>query len=260
MKTKIVGICNVTPDSFSDGGRFYETDRAIEHVLAMYADGADIVDIGAESTRPGAEPIDCQEERRRLLPVLERLGESGLLDLVSVDTIHQNTANRVLELGVGMVNDVSGNIRIAETARRFNVLNDAAREYVVGCLHADTIAAAHTTHFPGDYARFVEHCHYLFYDLMDRRLVTEHLVLDPLIGFGKSPQLSEELLRFPEAFPQQKVMIGYSRKKFLGKHHLEPARNVEAGVIAMQAGAAYLRVHDVAEHVTARNELQGDNS
>lgn len=251
MKTKIVGICNVTPDSFSDGGLYIDPEKAIDHVRKMFDQGADLVDIGAESTRPGSERLDPVDEFMRLKPVVAKLAELGLLDRISVDTFHPFTADRVQRMGVRIINDVTG----FTNGEMIQAIERGTTAIVCHLPYGD-IGMAHQNPDCDDIHQVVEDLT-ITSELMEEDFGVCRQIADPGIGFGKTKRLNLELLGFPKYFALQPVMIGYSRKRFLGDHRMDPNRNVEAGLIAMEAGAAYLRVHDVAEHVEARDKLQG---
>jgi len=250
-----MGVLNVTPDSFSDGGKFLNAKRATEHALAMQRDGADIIDIGAESTRPGAEGISAAEELARLLPVLEAL--RGKLKIpISVDTQKPAVAELAIGAGAAIVNDVSGlrhDPRLAQVVAKHRVpiilmhmrgtprtmqKKPFARNVVKDVLNGlkKSIALARKAGVAGD-----------------------RIILDPGIGFGKSFEQNYELLmKLPElaklGYP---LLVGTSRKGFLGKtleRNGKPASAEEriwgtaATVTASILGGAHLvRVHDVAE-------------
>jgi dihydropteroate synthase len=241
--TELVGILNVTPDSFSDGNLFLKPDKAVRQAEKLFADGAAIVDIGAESTRPGAEPLSPDEEWQRLEPVLKELIErfSGRL---SVDTYHPETVERAMALSGVIINDVTGmnNPAMVEAVIRLGA------KVIVSHLPGADIQAAHK-------GKLVDSVEQVKTDLLEKGELLESkglekskIILDPGIGFGKTPELNMELLRFAEQVPEYPVMIGYSRKRFLGENRMEPEPNLSAGRIAIKSGAAYLRVHDAAGH------------
>ena len=241
--TKLVGILNVTPDSFSDGGQFFSTESAIERAKQLFADGASIVDIGAESTRPNAEVLTADQEWLRLEPVL-----SALVPLypgkLSLDSYHPETVRKALKMGPVIVNVVTGmnNPDMVEVVAEFKPA------VIISHLPGADVQAAHKSATLSDINQVKA-------DLLDRASLLEskglkrdQIILDPGIGFGKTMELSEQLLKFAELVPEYKVMIGYSRKRFLGENRMELAPNLEAGKIAINSGAEYLRVHDVAGH------------
>lgn len=246
-RTYIMGILNVTPDSFSDGGKFSDPGDAVEHALQMQRDGADILDIGAESTRPGHEPVPAEEEIARLLPVLRAL--SGKLKIpISVDTMKPVVAERAISEGAAIVNDVNG------------FLAEGMAETV-----ANGHAAAVIMHpgFP-PYPRGVAAGAREFLENAVRKahaagMPPENICLDPGFGFGKDYEQNLELVRGLEKcrFGEYALLAGISRKSMIGKATGEtvPERRL-AGTVAVHTicvmkGADILRVHDVAEAVQA---------
>lgn len=240
---KLVGILNVTPDSFSDGGQFYDPADALRQAARLFKDGAVLVDVGAESTRPGATPISTEEEWRRLLPILQQLLKL-YSEQISVDTYHPETVRWALELGDVIINDVTG-MNDPEMVR---TVAEARARCVVSHLPAINTQLAHDGQLVDDIGRVRGDLLARAAALQEAGLPKGKIILDPGLGFGKTPELNRRLLRFAEEVPDYPVMIGYSRKRFLGEKRMELATNLEAGRIAIEAGAAYLRVHDVAGH------------
>jgi len=254
-RTLVMGVLNVTPDSFSDGGKFFDAKRAVQHALAMQRDGADIVDVGAESTRPGSEEISVAEELSRLLPVLERL--HGKLKIpISVDTQKATVAEMALGAGAEIINDISGLRSDPELAR-------------VATRHGAALILMHMRGTPrtmqkGPFARdvmrdVVSGLQQSITTAKKYRVPRSQIVIDPGIGFGKNYAQNYELLaKLPElaklGYP---LMIGTSRKGFLGATLAEngkpaPAEERIWGSAATVAasilnGAHIVRVHDVAE-------------
>ena len=250
-----MGVVNVTPDSFSDGGVNLDPDVAAASARRMVTDGAAIVDVGGESTRPGAEGVTADEELRRVVPVLERLAGGGVP--VSIDTSKAAVARRALELGAELVNDV--------TALR----GDPALAEVV----AESGAYLCLMHMRGDPRTMQADPRYddvvsEVAAFLEERLraavaagIPEELIcLDPGIGFGKTTEHNFELVRrLPELTALGRpVLVGFSRKSSLGKLLGDPgattgsvAASVGAAVAAYERGATILRVHDVREHVEA---------
>jgi dihydropteroate synthase len=242
----VMGILNLTPDSFSDGGRFQAIDVAIDHAKAMVAAGCDIVDVGGESTRPGAAPVPEAEELARIEPVLTHLARE-LDGPLSIDTYKAAIAARAVDIGAVMINDVWG----------------LQRDPKMADVVAQTEAALVITHNRAERDASVD----IFADMrrfFDRALAlaakagipSEGIILDPGIGFGKTTQQNVEALRrIPDlkdyGFP---ILIGASRKQFLGSLTGDGIEGtligtVAVNLIAAQAGASIFRVHDVAEHV-----------
>jgi dihydropteroate synthase len=245
-----MGVLNVTPDSFSDGGDFLAPDRAVAHGAVLRAEGAHIVDVGGESTRPGARPVDAEEELRRVLPVVEALAAAG--GTISIDTSKAEVARRALEAGAVMVNDV--------TALRGdpNLAGVVAEAGVPLCLmHMQ--GEPRTMQDDPRYGDVVADVRAFLAQRLEAAVAAgvaeEQVLLDPGIGFGKTLAQNLTLLRrLPELLGLGRpLMVGTSRKSFLGRlTGREQARDrlaasVAAAVLAYQAGATVLRVHDVAE-------------
>ena len=250
----VMGVVNVTPDSFSDGGRFLGAEAAVAHARTLVAEGAHLIDVGGESTRPGASPVDPVEELRRITPVIEALHADGNVP-ISVDTRHAATARRAIELGADLVNDVTG-------------LVDPALRAVV----RETGAAAIVMHMRGTPETMASQVRYadlraeVFVALGDATAVAEadgipaaKLLVDPGLGFAKTaPQSLELLAHLGElrslGYP---VLVGASRKSFLGwalgnapvDDRLEAS--VAAAVVAGLQGAHIVRAHDVRPTVRA---------
>jgi dihydropteroate synthase len=249
MEPRIMGILNVTPDSFSDGGEWFDYDEAVEHARLMVAEGADILDVGGESTRPGAGPVPLDEELRRVVPVLERV--QGLP--VSIDTSKAEVARRALALGAEMVNDVTA-LRadpdladvIAETGAYVCLMHmqGEPRTMQLDPRYEDVAA---------DVALFLEQ---RLAFAVERGIAEERVCLDPGIGFGKTAEHNFELIRRLDVLLAlgRPVLIGFSRKsslrRLVGDGDLTSA-SVAAAVAAFERGATILRVHDVKEHVDA---------
>jgi len=248
---RIMGVLNVTPDSFSDGGRYLAAEVAIAHGLALEADGAAILDVGGESTRPGAAPVPEAEELRRVIPVIEGLLERGARAQISIDTSKAPVAARALEAGASFVNDV--------TALR----GDPDMAGVVAAAGADCCLM----HMLGDprtmqddprYDDVVNDIKAFLEERMAFALATgiavDRILLDPGIGFGKTVAHNLELLRRLGEFRDmgRPVVIGTSRKTFLGRLTGREstddrlAATIATNVLAYERGARVFRVHDVA--------------
>ena len=243
----VMGVLNVTPDSFSDGGRFADPAAAIRQAERMAAEGADILDIGAESTRPGHRPISADEEWARLQPILPSVVALGLP--VSVDTMKASVAETCLSHGVGIINDVWGLQHDPDMARL------VARHDVPLIIMHNRTAADPAIDILADIEAFFAYSLRLANDAGIKR---DHIILDPGIGFGKTPEQSIETLAKLERLEQfgLPLLIGLSRKRFIAtvspsKPHERLAGSIAANVLAVQAGAAIIRVHDVAETVQA---------
>jgi dihydropteroate synthase len=248
-----MGIVNVTPDSFSDGGRFMEADAAVEQGRRLAADGADILDVGGESTRPGAEPVDEAEELRRVLPVVERLAAEG--HRVSIDTTKAGVARAAIAAGAEIVNDVS--------AGRFDpqLLPVAAEANATVCL-MHMLGEPRTMQSEPRYDDVVAEVAGFLADrvtvAVGAGISDGRIWIDPGIGFGKTLEHNVTLLgRLDELVALDRpVVVGSSRKSFIGRltGRTEDRRlggTVASNLLARQRGAAVLRVHDVAEVVDA---------
>ena len=269
-----MGVVNVTPDSFSDGGAFADADSAIEHGLALAAAGADIVDVGGESTRPGAERVSPEQERERVEPVVAALSAAGVV--VSIDTMRASTAEVALQAGAALVNDVSGGRADPELPA---LVGAAGVPYVV--MHWRAHSAQMQQH--ADYDDVVrEVCDELrerIDDVVAAGVAPEHIVVDPGLGFAKRPEHNWALLaRLGDLMTLGRpVLVGSSRKSFLGAlladadgpRPTDGRDDATAAltVVAALAGAWGVRVHDVranadAVRVVARlqTELAGSAS
>jgi len=247
-QVELVGILNVTPDSFSDGGKYARAARAIAHAEALFAEGASLVDVGAESTNPRSKTLTIDREWRRLEPVL-----AALLPVhpgkISIDTYHPEIVERaVARFGKHfIVNDVTG---MNNPAMRQIVARHGLR-CIVSHLPArfgTDIHAAHQDATMDDEKAVLAELQTRRAQLIKLGLPIERIILDPGIGFGKTVPLNRRLLEFPRLAPAVKVMIGYSRKRFLGEHRFALEPNLAAADVAVAAGANYLRVHDVQGH------------
>ena len=255
-RTLIMGILNVTPDSFSDGGQFSSVDEALAYAEQMISDGADMIDVGGESTRPGGEPVSAEEEIERVVPVIEAL--SARVDVpLSVDTTKSEVARAALDAGAAIVNDIS--------ALRFDFyVADAVARAGAGLvlMHSrGTPATMHRLPPVADIMDEVVSSLRASIHMAERRGVKrESIVIDPGIGFGKSQQQNVELIarldKLIAAFPDYPLLIGTSRKSFSGKilsddsANAAPASERLYGTLATIAvsvlkGANIIRVHDV---------------
>ena len=232
---KVMGIVNVTPDSFSDGGQFFKPEEAIRRAKNLIADGADIIDFGGESTRPGATPLKWDEEWSRIEPVLEGFRVSGFQGSrvrVSVDTYHPETAERAIKAGASIINCVYAE----PIPEMLKLLEDNDVELVMPASALSTMHQALST----------------------------RLYLDPMIGFGTTREEDVELLRsIPELAKKGRVLVGASRKRIVKKLVGEKSAvgknvggNVAIAVWAAMNGASVVRVHDVKEAVQALRVLR----
>jgi dihydropteroate synthase len=256
-RTLVMGILNVTPDSFSDGGQFFSLDKALEHAHQIIAEGADIIDVGGESTRPGSEgPVSAEDEIKRVVPVIEALARYATIP-ISVDTTKSEVAQAALEAGASIVNDVS--------ALRFDFyIADAVAKTGAGLvlMHSrGTPATMHRLPAVADIMLEVTSSLRASIKMAERRGVKhESIAVDPGIGFGKSQSQNLELIaktdQLVAAFPDLPILVGTSRKSFIGKLLADqagepaPADQRAAGTLASVAaavigGAHLVRVHQV---------------
>jgi dihydropteroate synthase len=251
MRPLVMGVLNVTPDSFSDGGRYLDPDRAVARGLEMVAEGADIVDVGGESSRPGAEPVPDAEERRRVVPVISALAPHVR---VSVDTVKPAVAEAAVEAGATLLNDISAS------------LWPVAASAGVGWVAMHMLGTPRTMQDDPRYGDVAAEVHRFVVDRAGEAADAgvDEVWVDPGIGFGKTVEQNLSLLHHlselvDAGFP---VLVGTSRKSFLGR--LAPMSDGRPAVVgdrlagslstatwAMVAGAAMVRVHDVAATVAA---------
>jgi dihydropteroate synthase len=250
---RVMGVVNVTPDSFSDGGEFLDPAAAIAHGRRLAAEGADILDIGGESTRPGAEPVDADEESRRVLPVIEALADADVQ--ISVDTTKVEVAVSALEAGASIVNDVSAFRFAPELA---GVVAGAGAE----CCLMHMLGEPRTMQHDPRYDDVVADVKAFLEERMGFAIAAgvreDRIWLDPGIGFGKTLEHNLELLRRLDEIVAlgRPVVVGTSRKSFLGKLTGRPEQErlpgtIATNVLALARGARVFRVHDVAEVVEA---------
>jgi dihydropteroate synthase len=246
---RIMGVVNVTPDSFSDGGLFLDTDDAVRHALELVAEGADILDVGGESTRPGAEPVAEDEERRRVVPVLERVAAAGVRVQLSVDTSKRDVAGAALDAGATYVNDVTAFRGEPELAALC-----ADRDCEVVLMHM--LGTPRTMQDDPSYDDVVDDVKAFLAGRMEfarsQGISEQRTWLDPGIGFGKTVEHNLELLRRLDELRDlgRPLCVGTSRKSFIGKITGRPVDERLGGtiascVLAHANGAAMLRVHDV---------------
>jgi dihydropteroate synthase len=247
-KVRIMGVLNATPDSFSDGGEFLSEEKALDRALEMERAGADLIDVGAESTRPGAKPVSKEEELRRLLPVLLKLRQQVTIP-ISIDTTKPEVAQAALEAGAEIINDVDGlnaTPKMAEVVRRFQA----------GLILMHRRGTAETMQSETQYGDVVEEVFgeldEKYRELLAGGVASEQVVLDPGIGFSKTGEQNLELLSGLRRFRSsgRPVLVGTSRKSFIGtlteKNPAERDWGSAASVaLAIAQGADLVRVHNV---------------
>ena len=248
QRTHIMGILNVTPDSFSDGGRYFKRDLAVEHGLAMAAEGADILDVGGESTRPYAERVSVQEELDRVIPVVKGLSKALKIP-ISIDTLKADVAEEALKAGASIINDIS--------ALRFD-----SRMVSVAAKAGVPVILMHMKGTPSNmqdnpvYNHLIPEIEDFLTRAMDRAVEggvdKSRIILDPGIGFGKTFNHNLEIIRDLRQFLSlgRPILLGTSRKAFLGKLLDKSALERDTGTMATIAagvmhGASIVRVHNV---------------
>jgi dihydropteroate synthase len=254
-RTIVMGIVNVTPDSFTDGGMYLTTDDAVRHGARLVDEGADVLDVGGESTRPGAEPVDVDEELRRVIPVIEGLTEIQQTTPISIDTRKPEVARAALEAGARIVNDV--------TASRDGAMLEAVADTGAGIVLMHMLGEPQTMQDDPRYEDVVAEVHEFLRERIEAAvfagIAEERVCVDPGIGFGKNVEHNLALLRSVSALRLlgAAVMVGASRKRFIGvlTGAEDPADRLEgsiaAAVLAASLGADVVRVHDVAPTVRA---------
>lgn len=261
-QTRVMGILNVTPDSFSDGGEFVSTDAAVTRGLEMVREGAVIVDVGPESTRPGSVAVADEEQIRRAIPVIRGIRRAGGAMSISIDTRSARVAAAAIEAGADMVNDVSALRDDADMAR---VVAEAGVEVVL--MHRRGNSADMQVGGGPEYGDVVGEIKDFLTDRVEfavrAGIAEEKIIVDPGIGFGKRVEDNLTILRRVASFTEwgRPVLIGASRKRFLGtvlgleQPKDRDAASIACAVIAAQQGAAIVRVHDVARTCQALRML-----
>ena len=245
----IMGVLNVTPDSFSDGGDFARTEAAVAHGLEMVAQGADMIDVGGETTKPGAERVSVDEEQRRILPVVRELADRGVR--ISVDTMNASTAVATAELGAKIINDVSGGLADPEMARAIAELDV---DFVAMHWRGPSSGMDQQSSY-GDVVREVySELELRVAELIITGVAPERIIVDPGLGFAKQAEQTWQVLVHLREFASlsDRVLVGTSRKRFLspllpegaGPKQRDRATAVTSA-LAAEAGAWAVRVHDV---------------
>ncbi len=249
----VMGIINVTPDSFSDGGQFHHVDQAILHGRQLSNEGASILDVGGESTRPGATPVGRQQELDRVLPVVSALAQEGFL--VSIDTRHPEIMVAAAKAGAKIINDVSGFTNASDS---ISVAVDLALPVCLMHMRGTPQTMQNDPRYDDAAKDIARWLHHQADKLIDAGLDRQHICLDPGIGFGKTLRHNLSILQnwplYEAAFP---AMLGASRKGFIEKiaGDVEPARRLPGSLVAATAvyrkGCRLFRVHDVAATLQA---------
>ena len=246
----VMGILNVTPDSFADGGLHYEESLAITHGLEMIEDGVDIIDVGGESTRPGADRISEEEEQARVIPVIRELAKKGVV--ISIDTMRATTAKLAVEAGASIVNDVSGG---AADPDMFSTVAQLGCKYTLMHWRGHSKDMNEKAIYGDVVAEVIEEVTLQLDKALAAGVKRENIILDPGIGFAKNAEHNWEVLNRMDEFVAlgYPVLIGHSRKRFLGGDH--PDEREEATVAVTQSlvgkGIWAVRVHGVKANVKA---------
>ena len=246
----VMGILNVTPDSFADGGLHYEESLAITHGLEMIEDGVDIIDVGGESTRPGADRISEEEEQARVIPVIRELAKKGVV--ISIDTMRATTAKLAVEAGASIVNDVSGG---AADPDMFSTVAQLGCKYMLMHWRGHSKDMNEKAIYGDVVAEVIEEVTLQLDKALAAGVKRENIILDPGIGFAKNAEHNWEVLNRIDEFVAlgYPVLIGHSRKRFLGGEH--PDEREEATVAVTQSlvgkGIWAVRVHGVKANVKA---------
>lgn len=251
-RCSVMGVVNVTPDSFSDGGRWFDPHDAIEHGLRLLAEGADIIDVGGESTRPGADRVDAEEEQQRVLPVIRGLVSAGAT--VSVDTMSAKTAELSLNLGAKIINDVSGGRADPQMA---SVAADAHVPFVVMHWRAHSVQMQERTHYEDVVSDVLDELRAQCDHVVAAGVEPANIIVDPGLGFSKTGSQNWELLAHLDAFDAlgYPVLVAASRKRFLGEllasggqiREVSGREDATTAISALcaAAGAWGVRVHSV---------------
>lgn len=250
-RTLVMGVVNVTPDSFSDGGLWFDPAMAVKHARELVAAGADLIDIGGESTRPGANRVEPAEEQRRILPVVRDLATSGVQ--VSVDTMNADTAERALAEGAAIINDVSGG---RADPRMTAVAADAGCPFVVMHWRAHSVHMQERTHYEDVVADVVEEVSEQVDAAVAAGVEPAQIIIDPGLGFSKTGDQNWELLAHLDHFAVlgHRLLVAASRKRFLGSlladggvdRPVDQREDATAAISTVSAlnGAWAVRVHD----------------
>jgi dihydropteroate synthase len=247
---RVMGVVNVTPDSFSDGGLFLDSGRAIAHGIELADEGAEILDVGGESTRPGAEPVDAEEELRRVLPVIEGLAPARPAAQISIDTAKAVVAQEALRRGATLVNDVTA---LRGDPRMVEVVASSGADCCLMHMRGEPRTMQEDPRYDDVVSEVKAFLSERLAFAVANGIAEEKVILDPGIGFGKTAEHNLELLRRLDELVAlgRPVMVGFSRKSFLGRITGREvgervASTVAVNVLAYERGARLFRVHDVA--------------
>ncbi len=254
----VMGILNITPDSFSDGGQYLDFDQALKRAETMIEEGADIIDIGGESTRPGSDPVSADEELKRITPIIRALQKHSNI-VISVDTYKPRVMEQVIDMGVGMINDVF--------ALQQPGAIDVIKKSNVGICLMHMQGTPKTMQLNPIYQDVVNEVKLFLEEraisLIAEGVKTERIILDPGFGFGKTFEHNISLLQNLESFQALKfpLLVGLSRKSFIrkilsGDHDDHLSGSISAAILSIVKGAKIVRVHDVKETQSAIKIMQ----
>jgi dihydropteroate synthase len=251
----IMGVLNVTPDSFSDGGKFFGPEQAVAHGMRMASEGAQIIDVGGESTRPGAEPIPTEEELRRVISVIKRLRDKSNV-FISVDTSKVEVASAAIDAGASIINDVTGG---RDDNTKFSLAAKRNAAFIIMHMQGNPRTMQQQPHYTDVVAEVADFFRQQYDCALECGVDPMTIAVDPGIGFGKTLEHNLELLRNLERLrvKERPLVVGISRKSFLGK--LAGSSEMSARLapcfaltsILRANGANIFRAHDVAENVAA---------
>lgn len=248
-KTYIMGILNITPDSFFDGGQYYSVEKAVNHALKLVEEGADIIDIGGESTRPGAEPVYVDEELKRVIPVIETLSKTISIP-ISIDTYKAKVAEEAINAGATIINDISGlrfDPEMVNVAKKYKV------PVIVMHIKGNPKNMQKNPSYDALIPEIIEYLRESIIIAKNAGIDENMIIIDPGIGFGKLPEHNLQIIKNLKEFTQlgKPILIGVSRKSFIGKilNNAPPSERLEGTAssvaISIINGANIVRVHDV---------------
>lgn len=251
-RPNIMGILNVTPDSFSDGGSWMNIDAALKHVAEMVENGADIIDVGGESTRPGSDSVDPETEKKRVVPVISEIKKQFPKAVISIDTVKSSVAAAAINAGAEIVNDVSG---LTFDAEMVSVCADAGKPVIIGHIKGSPKNMQENPVYGNLFGEMIDFFNKSKGLLLSKGFSESKIIIDPGIGFGKTLEHNLAITKHLEVFFSclNPIAIGFSRKSMIGvlcgrKDPLERlAGTVALDTIALEKGAAIIRVHDVKE-------------
>ena len=257
-KTRIMGILNTTPDSFYDGDKYNKIDKAIEHAVRMFKDGADIIDIGGESTRPGSKNIEISEEIDRTIPVIERIVKDIEIP-VSIDTTKSKVALEAVKAGASIINDISGCTFDPDIIK---VAADYGTELIINHIKGVPFDMQKETEYNAIIQDILDFLMRSIDNALRNGVQQDKIIIDPGIGFGKSVEQNFIILKYLAKFKETDypVAVGISRKSFIGSIYDNDDEDrlpatIALNAIAVNNGADIIRVHDVKEHRLAIDSI-----